>query len=437
MYSSAAATKEAPQSLPQPSKMYSKAKLDVWTMFNRAAAQANAVNLGQGFMSFPPDKLVIDSAIEAVSDETAAQYAPPQGRPQLLEQLAEHYGPLVGRKLDSKTQVMVSSGANEGIFCALLAFLELGGTDEAIVIEPAFDQYKPNIIMAGGTPVFVPLRVQSDKDPTREIISSNEWKLDMAELESKITSRTKILILNTPQNPTGKVFDLQELEQVAAIAKKHNLLVISDEVYENLYYDDNKHISIASLPGMFERTVICGSVGKLLGVTGWRVGWLVGPQHLITPCVAAHTRTTFVTCTPIQDATALAFKKAYANDYFNIQRSEYLARRQKLMAAFDSVQLPYSVPHGSYFLLVNAARVRIPDDFVIPDYVSERGHSFELCYFFTVKIGISCIPPTEFYSNENLHLAENYVRFAFCKTDDVFEETARRLQAIKQYIVDV
>ncbi|PWA02840.1 hypothetical protein BB558_001000 [Smittium angustum] len=421
-------------SLPEPVKMFSNAKLDVWTMFNIAAAKSGAVNLGQGFMNFPAPDLIKNAGLACIANDNCTQYSPPRGRPRLLKALAERYGKSIGRNINPETEVMVTTGANEGIFCALLAFIDKDARNEAIIIEPAFDQYTPNIIMAGGKAVNVPLRVNPDLKPEVNIISSNEWKLDMAELEAAITPKTKIIILNTPQNPTGKIFSYEELISIADLAKKYNLLVISDEVYENLYYDNQKHISISSIPGMFDRTLIVGSMGKLFGVTGWRIGWVVGAQQLINPCLAAHTRTVFVSPSPQQEAGGMAFEKASESNFFDVQREEYIGRRKKLMDAFDSVGLPYSIPHGSYFLLVNASRVRIPKDFHIPDYVSERGRSFELCYFFTVHIGLGCIPPTEFYSEEHVHLAEDYVRFAFCKSDDVFEEATKRLAKLKQYI---
>ncbi|PVU98053.1 hypothetical protein BB559_001810 [Furculomyces boomerangus] len=354
-------------SLPEPVKMFSNAKLDVWTMFNIAAAKSGAVNLGQGFMNFPAPDLIKNAGLACIANDNCTQYSPPRGRPRLLKALAERYGKSIGRNINPETEVMVTTGANEGIFCALLAFIDKDARNEAIIIEPAFDHY-------------------------------------------------------------------EELVSIADLAKKYNLLVISDEVYENLYYDNQKHISISSIPGMFDRTLIVGSMGKLFGVTGWRIGWVVGAQQLINPCLAAHTRTVFVSPSPQQEAGGMAFEKASESNFFDVQREEYIGRRKKLMDAFDSVGLPYSIPHGSYFLLVNASRVRIPKDFHIPDYVSERGRSFELCYFFTVHIGLGCIPPTEFYSEEHVHLAEDYVRFAFCKSDDVFEEATKRLAKLKQYI---
>ncbi|OLY83504.1 putative aminotransferase [Smittium mucronatum] len=410
--------------LPLPSKAYSQSKMDVWTMFNKAATEFNSVNLGQGFMSFPPHEMVKKAGVDSIVLDSCSQYSTTRGRPRLLKALANHYSDKLGFKINPDTDVMVSTGANED------------GKNEAIVMEPAFDQYTPNIEMAGGKVVYIPLRVDPSLEPEKKVISSNDWKLNIKELESKINERTKLLIINTPHNPSGKVFSIKELTEIADVAKKYNLLVVSDEVYENLYFEGNKHISIATLPGMFDRTLIVGSMGKSFEVTGWRLGWLIGPKHLIDPCIKAHTRTVFVSSNPIQEACAISLENTETTHptYFSDQRNQYLLRRNKLMKAFDNVGLPYSVPNGSYFLLVNANRVQIPSDFAIPAHIAERGKCFIMSYFFTTEIGVSCIPPSEFYCQEDSHLADDYVRFAFCKDDLILEEAAKRLEKVKKYV---
>ncbi|OLY84405.1 putative aminotransferase [Smittium mucronatum] len=414
-------SKNTSLSVIEPSETYKKAKLDVWTMFNIASAKSKAVNLGQGFMNFPVEDFIKKAGADSIVLDSTAQYPSPKGSQRLLKALSKRYSEALGREIDPNTEIMVAAGANED------------GRNETVVMEPAFDQYTPNVAIANGKTVYVPMRVDPSLSPETKVISSNDWKIDMAELEAAITPKTKVLILNTPHNPTGKVFSLEELVQIADLAKKYNLLVVSDEVYENLYYDDTEHISIASIDGMFERTLVIGSMGKMFCVTGWRIGWIIGPERLVSPCLAAHKRIVFVASSPLQEACAISFEQANENGYFERQRKEYIERRKKLMDAFDSVGLPYSIPHGSYFLLVNANKVKIPDSFEIPDYVAERGKGFILSYFFTVEIGIGCIPPAEFYSEANVSLADDYVRFAFCKTDDIFEETARRLKKITNY----
>ncbi|KAJ1863256.1 arylformamidase [Coemansia sp. RSA 989] len=413
--------------------MYSSTGLDVWTMMNQVSASVDAVNLGQGYMSFPPRDFIKRAAQDAFVEDTHNQYAPPRGRQHLLDQIAPRFSQKFGRPIDSSSEVSIHAGANEALLSVFTAFLEVGQNQEAILIEPAFDQYTPNVIMAGGKPVYVPLRVATAKDPASEVISSSDWKLDMDELEAAISPKTRILVLNTPHNPVGKVFSRSELEAIADVSRRHNLLVVSDEVYEHLTYGA-EHISIATLPGMWERTITVGSAGKLFGVTGWRVGWAVGPQDLIQPTLAAHTRIVFTTNTPLQEGVASAFKQAASNGFFDSQREEYQQRRNRLMEIFDDVGLPYVVPDGAYYLLVNAAAIKIPDTYEFPPFIEQRGPNFKLVYFFIKEFGVSGIPPTEFYSDEHKPLANDYIRFAFCKTDQGLEDASKRLQKLKQYL---
>ncbi|KAJ2850113.1 arylformamidase [Coemansia brasiliensis] len=402
-------------------------------MMNQVSASVDAVNLGQGYMSFPPKDFIKQAAQEAFVEDAHNQYAPPRGRQHLLDQIASRFSQKFARSIDSGSEVSIHAGANEALLSIFTAFLEAGQNQEAILIEPAFDQYTPNVIMAGGKPVYVPLRITTAKDPASEVISSNDWKLDMDELEAAISPKTRILVLNTPHNPVGKVFSRSELEAIADISQRHNLLVVSDEVYEHLTYGV-KHISIATLPGMWERTITVGSAGKLFGVTGWRVGWAVGPEDLIQPTLAAHTRIVFTTNTPLQEGVASAFKQAASNGFFDSQREEYRQRRDRLMEIFDDVGLPYVVPDGAYYLLVNAAAIKIPDAYKFPTFIEQRGPNFKLVYFFIKEFGVSGIPPTEFYSDEHKPLANDYIRFAFCKTDQGLEDASKRLQKLKQYL---
>ncbi|KAI8865854.1 PLP-dependent transferase [Ramicandelaber brevisporus] len=416
-----------------PAQRVAGAGTDVWTLFNQATAKYGAVNLGQGFMNFPARDFVKEAARAAVLTDANNQYSPTRGRPRLRQALAAFYSPIFGRPLDADSEIIVTAGGNEGILSILAAYINPG--DEVLLMEPAFDQYMPNITMMGGVPVFCPLRVRAGVDPSAGNVSaSTDWVLDLDEYERCITPRTRVLIVNTPHNPLGKVFTRDELAAIGDIAKRHNLLVLSDEVYDQLVYPGSTHTQIATLPGMWERTITVGSAGKTFGVTGWRVGWQIGPRELIEPSLTAHTRIVFCVNSPLQEAVASAFEQAPGRRFFETQRAEYLARRDKLSAALSGAGLPHTVPDGSYFILVNGARIQIPRDCDFPAEVAARGHSFKLTYFFTKQLGVSGIPPTEFYSDAHRHLAENYVRLAFCKTDDVLDEAARRLERVRTYL---
>ncbi|KAH9934306.1 pyridoxal phosphate-dependent transferase [Fomitopsis serialis] len=236
-------------------------------------------------MNFPPPEWAREGAEEALRSTMGNHYAHPKGIPRLREAIQKFYGTQFhGRELDTETEMVVTSGANEGQYAAFTAFVEPG--DEVIIIEPFFDQYFQSVVFNGGVPVFVPLHPHQGEPGT---LCKPTWTLDVDELRRAITPRTKMLVLNTPHNPVGKVFTRAELEAVAQLADAHDLLVMSDEVYERLVYD-REHVRFATLPRMWDRTITVGSAGKLFAATGWRVGWLIGPPALIGPVFAASIR---------------------------------------------------------------------------------------------------------------------------------------------------
>ncbi|KAF9933323.1 hypothetical protein BGZ75_000792 [Mortierella antarctica] len=402
---------------------------DVWSIFTPLALECQAVNLGQGFMNFPPPDFVVEAAREAVLRNDCNQYSHPKGRPRLRNALAKSYSPLFERTLDPENEIVVTAGANEGIFSIFAGYLDQGS--EVILMEPFFDQYISNITMNGGVPVYCPIRPKGDisKD-----MSASEWKIDIKELESKITPRSKIIVLNTPHNPIGKVFSREELTEIGALAAKHNLLIISDEVYDRLYFDPKNHQRIATLDGFWERTITVGSGGKTFGTTGWRVGWLIGPKALLEPALAAHTRVVFCVNSPLQEAIAVGFEQADERGFFGSQISAYDHKREKLLSVFRKLGLPCTVPEGSYFILVNTDKIQVPADYEFPALLHSRPKDFRTCYWLTKEIGVCAIPPTEFYSKPNQKLAENFARFAFCKTDETLDAAAERLSKLSEYI---
>ncbi|KAK3828839.1 MAG: pyridoxal phosphate-dependent transferase [Benniella sp.] len=405
---------------------------DVWSIFTPLALECQAVNLGQGFMNFSPPEFVTEAAREAVLRNDCNQYSHPKGRPRLRNALAKSYSPLFNRQLDPETEIVVTAGANEGIFSVFAGYLDQGS--EVILMEPFFDQYISNITMNGGVPVYCPIRPKGD---TSKDMAASEWKIDIEELESKITPRSKIIVLNTPHNPIGKVFSQEELEEIGALAEKHNLLIISDEVYDRLYFNPKSHERIATLKGFWERTITVGSGGKTFGTTGWRVGWLIGPKALVEPALAAHTRIVFCVNSPLQEAIAIGFEKADELGFFGSQVGAYEHKREKLLSVFRELGLPCTIPDGSYFILVNMDKVQVPKDYVFPELLHSRPKDFRTCYWLTKEIGVCAIPPTEFYSKPNRVLAEDFARFAFCKTDETLDAAAERLLKLKPYIKQI
>ncbi|KAF8623427.1 hypothetical protein AX15_006369 [Amanita polypyramis BW_CC] len=403
--------------------------LDVWSTFNAANLPPDCINLGQGYMNFPPPKWILDGARKALEGVAEHHYSHPRGRIRLREAIKKFYSPLFGRDLDVESEILVTSGANGGQYGVFTAFLEQG--DEVIMFEPFFDQYLPSVTFNGGKPVYVPLHPPSDniKKP-----SSGDWTIDIDELRRAVTPRTKMIILNTPHNPVGKVFTRKELEQIAAIAEEFNLLVMSDEVYDSLVYAGKEHVRIATLPGMWERTVTVGSAGKAFAATGWRVGWLIGPPSIIKPTLAATTRIVFCTNSPLQEAAACGLELAREHKFFETQVADYTERRAILLEAFDKLGLKYTLPEGTYFILLDVSKVKIPDDYPYPPTILDRGRDFKVAWFIATEIGVSTIPVSEFYCEEHANIGEAYIRFGFCKDLDTLRRAAERLQKLVQYI---
>lgn len=312
---------------------------------------------------------------------------------------------------------------------AFMGFLEPG--DEVIVFEPFFDQYISNIEMPGGKVVYVPL--QPPKDGDVKTTSAGEWTLDMKVLEGKITDKTRMIVLNSPHNPVGKVFTEKELRAIADLCVKHNIIILSDEVYDRLYYVPFRRIATLS-PETANLTLTVGSGGKNFYCTGWRVGWLIGPEHLIKYVSAAHTRICFSSVSPLQEATAVAFEQAEAHDFWNESKKEMQAKVRRFNEVWDELGLPYSDPEGGYFVMANLAKVQLPADYDFPEHVKSRPRDFKMAWFLIQEFGIAAIPPTEFFIDEHAHIAEDWLRFAVCKDDGVLETAKERLRGLKKYM---
>lgn len=425
-----------PFKFPEPSSHVKGQAKDVWSIVNEAAAKAEAdsgrpvVNLGQGFFSYSPPAFAIEAAKKALDSPMTNQYSPTRGRPSLLKALADAYSPFFDRKLDPSSEIVVTAGANEGMYAAFTAFLDDG--DEVIVFEPFFDQYISNIQLPGGKVVYVPLH--PPKDAATRTSSSLEWTVDIEEFKAAITPRTKMIVLNSPQNPTGKVFTREELLEIGQICVDNNIIILSDEVYDRLYY--NPFVRIATLsPELSKLTLTVGSAGKTFSATGWRVGWLIGHPELIKHVAAAHTRIVFTVNSPLQEAAAQALIQANTNTYYHDNIESFKKKLKILTDVFDELGLPYTVPEGGYFVMVHFGKVKIPDEYDFPEEVTHnRAKDFRVSYWLTRELGVVAIPPTEFYTAKNAHIAEDYLRFAFCKDDHILEEGVRRLRGLKKFI---
>ncbi|KAK4684355.1 kynurenine aminotransferase, partial [Tremellales sp. Uapishka_1] len=426
----------APQPLFAPSQRIidgGATKLDVWSIFTPANVPADAINLGQGFMNWSPPSWIREASHKGIDEDVMSNhYSHPRGRPRLIKAISKHYSSsfenLAAEERELATEeILVTAGANMGLFAALCAHLHPG--DEVICIEPYFDQYFANIVFNGGKPVFVPLH-----PPTGEGIKSGaDWKVDFNEFRAAFTPKTKAVIINTPHNPVGKVFTRAELEQFAEICIEKNVLVMADEVYDCMVYDDAEHVRIAGLPGMWERTLTIGSGGKSFAATGWRVGWLIGPPALTSVALQAHTRILFATNSPMQEAIAMGLELAPEHNFFEDQRNAYVERRDILTSYFDQIGLSYTKPEGSYFLLVDMSQIQIPEGFEAAPTCKGRGKDFELCWWLAQEIKVVAIPPSEFYCTEHVAIGERFARFAFCKDPELLHAAGKRLLRLKEF----
>ncbi|MFF0963698.1 pyridoxal phosphate-dependent aminotransferase [Streptomyces sp. NPDC003703] len=369
----------------------------VFAEMSALAAATGSINLGQGFPDTDGPEEIREAAVRALRDGRGNQYPPGPGVPELRTAVAAHQQRRYGLSYDPDTEVLVTAGATEAIAAALLGLLEPG--DEVVALEPYYDSYAACIAMAGGRRVPVTLRPHD-----------GAFRLDLDELRAAVTDRTRLLLINTPHNPTGTVLTREELTAVAELAVERDLLVITDEVYEHLVYDDAVHIPLATLPGMRERTVTIGSAGKTFSFTGWKVGWITAAPGLVTAVRSAKQFLTYVASGPFQYAVAEAL--ALPESFFTGFRAEMLARRDVLTAGLAQAGFTVFRPAGTYFVTTDIRPLGESDGFAFCRALPERA-------------GVVAIPNAVFYDHRDE--GAPFVRFAFCKQVPVLQEAAERL----------
>jgi N-succinyldiaminopimelate aminotransferase len=361
----------------------------IFTEMSALAERTGAINLGQGFPDEDGPAAVLEAAQRAIRDGHN-QYAPLPGVPALREAVAGHQRRFYGIEVDPETEVQITFGATEAIAAALLGICEPG--DDVVCFEPYYDSYAAGIAMAGATRRPVTL-------------SPPGWTVDPDALQQAITRRARVLLLNTPHNPTGKVFSRPELELIADACLEHDLIAITDEVYEHLVYD-GEHVPLATLPGMAERTLTISSLGKTFSVTGWKTGWAVGPAALVAATRTAKQYLTFAGGTPFQHAGAVAL--GLGDEVYERLARELRVKRDHLCAGLEAAGLEVLKPAGTYFANVDCGR---------------EGVAF--CRELVERAGVVAIPTSVFYDDEEA--GRSLVRFAFCKREAVIDEAARRL----------
>jgi N-succinyldiaminopimelate aminotransferase len=363
------------------------------------ANEYGAVNLGQGFPDFSGPDFLKQAAIGAIRND-ANQYAPGSGRPLLREAIADKMARHYSLAVNPATEITVTHGATEAIFSAILGLVNPG--EEVILFEPYYDSYLPSVQIAGGVPRFYTLRPP-------------DWSIDPQALAKLFSAKTKLIIVNTPHNPTGKVYSEAELRLIADLCQTYDVIAVSDEVYEHIVFDGHRHICLASLPGMAHRTVTISSAGKTFSMTGWKVGWAIAAPELTQSLFRVHQFVTYSGAAPLQEAVAKALQTG--PDFYDGLTALYQANRDFLAGALAAAGLDPILPQGTYFIMVDISPLDFPNDVAF-------------CRYLTTDIGVAAIPPSAFYLNpaDGAKLA----RFAFCKTRPTLEEAARRLQKLKR-----
>ncbi len=365
----------------------------VFAEMTQLAVTHDAVNLGQGFPDFDGPDFVKDAAIAAIRSGKN-QYGRSGGVLDLTRAVSHHQRRFYGLEYDPETEVTVYAGATEAIFSTLTALLDPG--DEVVVFEPYYDSYPACVALAGAAARFVTL-------------SPPSFRYDPSALEEAIGPRTRAILVNTPNNPSGKVFSRDELTHIAELCRRHDLVAITDEVYEHLVFE-GEHIPLATLPGMRDRTVLISSTGKTFSFTGWKVGYSCAPPALSEALRTVHQFVTFCVATPFQHAMAAALTAPDA--YFDGFRDEYRARRDRMCRGLDQAGLQALVPAGTYFALGDVRPLGFEDDVVF-------------CRTIPSRAGVAAIPTSAFYATRGV--GRHLVRFAFCKSDGIIDEGTRRL----------
>ncbi len=369
----------------------------------RQAMQYGAVNLSQGF----PDFAAPDEVKKAAQDAIAAdvnQYAITWGAKNLRNAIARQMQERHGLDVDPEREITVCCGSTETIVATMLAICNKG--DEVIVFEPFYENYGPDSIISGAKPRFVSLR------PPQE--SGGEWTFDEQELREAFQHHTKAIVLNTPNNPTGKVFSRKEMELIRDLCVEFNVLVITDEIYEHILYDGAQHISIASLDGMRERTITINGLSKSYAVTGWRVGWAVAPPNITNAIRKVHDFLTVGAPAPLQEAGAVAL--SLPPSYYTELAAKYRSRRDHLIPALEKAGFRCYRPQGAYYVMTDISAFNFPNDVEFASYLVK-------------EIGIACVPGSSFYKHPKD--GSQQVRFAFCKKPETLDAAAERLEKLR------
>ncbi|MEW5977016.1 MAG: aminotransferase class I/II-fold pyridoxal phosphate-dependent enzyme [Acidobacteriota bacterium] len=364
----------------------------------RLAILNGAVNLAQGFPDFPAPGQIKQAAVNAILEDIN-QYAITWGSKTLRNAISEKLGRLTGLAVDPETEITVCCGSTEGMIASLLAIINPG--DEVVVFEPFYENYGPDAILSGATRRYVQLRPP-------------EWTFDPDELAAAFNEHTKAVIINTPNNPTGKVFTRSELEQIAQLCRKWNCLTITDEIYDHILYEGAEHVRMMTLEGMRERTITVNSMSKTFSVTGWRVGYVVASRELTAAIRKVHDFLTVGAAAPLQEAGAVALR--LPDEYYESLRSRYRALRDYMLGVLGEAGFYCYPPKGAYYVMTDISRFGF-------------GSDVEFCRYLVERIRVAAVPGSSFYQDPSA--AKQQVRFCFCKKEETLAEAGRRLMKLR------
>ena len=365
----------------------------------RVSLQYGAVNLSQGFPDFDPPKEILDRLAE-VSHENYHQYSITWGAQNFREALAAKQSRLMGRTIDPNGEIVVTCGSTEAMMAAMMTVTDPG--DKVVIFSPFYENYGADTILSGAQPIYVPLYPPA-------------FHFNPDELEAAFKQHPKALILCNPSNPCGKVFTLEELTFIAELAKKYDTYVITDEVYEHIVYEPNKHIYFASLPGMWERTISCSSLSKTYSITGWRLGYIIAPPEIIEVAKKVHDFLTVGAAAPLQEAAVTGLK--FGEQYYKDLQEKYTSKRNLFLKGLDDIGIAHTVPEGAYYILLDIGEFGFTSD-------------LEFCEVLARDVGVGAVPGSSFFKEP----VNNLIRLHFAKKDETLNEALNRLADIRKKI---
>ena len=369
----------------------------IFAIMSQLANEHKAINLSQGFPDFDCSEK-LKSLVSHYIKKGYNQYAPMPGIMPLRETIAEKTQFCYSAVYNPDTEITITSGATEALYSAISAFVREG--DEVVVFEPAYDSYVPAILINGGTPIYGSL-------------SGSDFKINWDETQKMINQRTRMIIINSPHNPTGSTLSAEDMKRLEKITKNTNIIILSDEVYEHIVYPPFKHTYFASLPGMFERTISCSSLSKTYSITGWRLGYIIASARVIDAARKVHDFLTVGAAAPLQEAavTALLFPDSY---YDNLQ-AYYRQKKNLFLGLLDAASLKYTTPQGAYYVMVDISEFGVDSD-------------VDFCEWMAREIGVAAVPGSSFFREDVRHL----IRFHFAKKEDTLREAGRRLLKLRE-----